>query len=130
MKVEVHFQKVWGLELSEVDHSDIVRRHEDRTLGMLDCSSHVLEAAQASELMLEQLVKCAPIEKNIRVLGEEIRVVNRRINALEDHLLPRLRDDARTISRVLDEREREDIFRLKRVKKKKRAAAERRHRSA
>lgn len=129
LKVEVRFRRVWGLELSEVGYTDIVREHFERGFGLLDCSSHVLDAAQASELMLEQLVACGPIEKNVRTLGEEIRKVNRRINALEEQLLPKLRDDVRIISRVLDEREREDIFRLKRVKKKKRATAERRRRS-
>ena len=130
LSVDVHFQKVWGLELSEVEHSDIARRHQDRGLGLLDCSSHVLDAAQTAELMLEQLVKCAPVEKNIQILGQEVRKVSRRINALEDYLLPRLRRDVRVIKRVLDEREREDIFRLKRIKKRKAAAAEARRRSA
>ena len=53
------------------------------------------------------------------IIGEEVRKVSRRINALEEYLLPRLRDEVRNIYRVLDEREREDTFRLKRIKKKK-----------
>ena len=62
---------------------------------------------------------CAPAERNIQIIGEEVRKVSRRINALEEYLLPKLRGEVSAIYRVLDEREREDTFRLKRIKKKK-----------
>jgi V/A-type H+-transporting ATPase subunit D len=41
---------------------------------------------------------------------------------LNEYLLPKLRGESRFIARVLDEREREDTFRLKRIKGKKAAA--------
>jgi len=85
----------------------------------MDISAYVLEAAESAESMLEQLVRCAPIERNIQLLGEEIKKTNRRINALNEYLLPKLRGEVRTIARVLEEREREDTFRLKKIKKKK-----------
>ena len=85
----------------------------------MDTSSHLLEAAQAAESMLEQLVQCAPRERNRRPVGEEIKKTNRRINALNEYLLPKLRGEVRAIARVLEEREREDTFRLKKIKKKK-----------
>ena len=119
INVDVHRENVWGLELANVDQSDIVREPHQRDMGRYDCSAHVVEAMDTSERLLEQLVWCAPVERNIQILGEEVQKVSRRINALEEHLLPRLREDVRTITRVLDEREREDTFRLKRIKKKK-----------
>jgi V/A-type H+-transporting ATPase subunit D len=42
----------------------------------------------------------------------------RRVNALEQRLLPALQSEVDYIRAVLDQREREDIFRLKRLKKK------------
>ena len=48
-----------------------------------------------------------------------MKKVSRRINALEEYLLPRLRGQLRGIASVLDEREREDTFRLKKIKGKK-----------
>lgn len=120
--VTVRREKVWGIELADVEHSGLVRAREERPMGRLDVSSHILEAAELNERLLEQLVICAPVEANLQRLGEEVRKVGRRINALEEHLLPRLREDVRHISRALDEREREDVFRLKRYKKRKAAA--------
>jgi len=119
LSLEVTREKVWGLQLGNIQHSGVVRSHKERGIGLLDCSSLVLEAAQNSEQMLEQLLACAPAEMNLQVLGEEVKKTSRRINALEEHLLPRLREEVAFIRSVLDEREREDTFRLKRIKKKK-----------
>jgi len=123
LDVRIHYTKVWGLELCDVEEAGVVRVANDRGVGLLDFSSHILDAAVASELMVEQLVACAPVEANLRLLGSEVQKVTRRINALEEGLLPRLRRQVRRIAAVLDEREREDMFRLKRIKRKK--AAER-----
>jgi V/A-type H+/Na+-transporting ATPase subunit D len=55
----------------------------------------------------------------LQLIGEEVKKVSRRINALNEYLLPKLRYEMRHIASVLDEREREDTFRLKRIKGKK-----------
>jgi V/A-type H+/Na+-transporting ATPase subunit D len=120
--VEIHRESVWGLPLADVSAGGIRRTPDERGMGQLDMSSHVLEAAEMAEDMAEQLIRCAPAEANIRLLGDEVRKVTRRLNALEEHLLPRLRHDVRAIGRVLEEREREDTFRLKRIKRRKAAA--------
>lgn len=119
LNVEVKRDRVWGLHLNEVIQSNIVRRPEERSVGLVDYSAHIDEAARATEEMIEQLLVCAPKEANLQIIGEEVRKVSRRINALNEYLLPKLRGEMRAIARVLDEREREDTFRLKRIKKKK-----------
>ncbi|MDX9975959.1 MAG: V-type ATP synthase subunit D [FCB group bacterium] len=121
LNVRVQTEKVWGLTLGNVELHNIVRTPEERSLGLFDCSSHVLEAGETAEQMLEQLLKCAPLERNLLLIGEEVKKVSRRINALEEYLIPKLLDDIGGIASVLDEREREDIFRLKRIKGKKAA---------
>jgi V/A-type H+/Na+-transporting ATPase subunit D len=119
LEIVVKTEKVWGLALGEVDQISIVRPTGERPFSKLDTSSHIFESARASERMLEQLLVCAPRELNLQIIGEEVRKVSRRINALNEYLLPKLRAELRTIARVLDEREREDVFRLKRIKGKK-----------
>lgn len=121
MEVKVRTEKVWGLSLGDIDLEDIVRTPMRRPISMLDTSAYVQEASQSSEEMLEQLFKCAPLERNLQIIGEEVKKVSRRINALEEYLIPKLRGEMRHIARVLDEREREDVFRLKRIKGKKAA---------
>ena len=119
LNLEVISERVWGMSLGKIEPKNVVRLPKERGVGLLDSPSHVLEAAESAERMLEQLVVCAPIERNIQMLGEEVKKTNRRINALNEYLLPKLRGEVRKISRVLEEREREDTFRLKKIKKKK-----------
>jgi V/A-type H+-transporting ATPase subunit D len=118
LSLSVEKEKVWGMDLGTIKAQNIVRTPAERGIGLIDTSSHVLEAAQAAESMLDQLVKCAPLERNIQMIGEEIKKTNRRINALNEYLLPKLRGEVRAIARVLEEREREDTFRLKKIKSK------------
>ncbi len=119
LNLKVVSERVWGMTLGKIEASNIVRLPKERGVGLLDTPSHVLEAAESAERMMEQLVVCAPLERNIQMLGEEVKKTNRRINALNEYLLPKLREEVHTISRVLEEREREDTFRLKKIKKKK-----------
>ncbi|PCJ51334.1 MAG: hypothetical protein COA73_17700 [Candidatus Hydrogenedentota bacterium] len=119
LNLKVKTERVWGMDLGTIESENVVRVPRERNVGLMDISSQVLEAAESAESMLEQLVRCAPIERNIQLLGEEIKKTNRRINALNEYLLPKLRGEVRRIARVLEEREREDTFRLKKIKKKK-----------
>lgn len=119
LDIEVIAERVWGMDLGRIDATNIVRAPSERGVGLLDASSRVIEAAESAERMVEQLIQCAPLERNIQILGEEIKKTNRRINALNEYLLPKLREEVRTVARVLEEREREDTFRLKKIKQKK-----------
>ncbi|MBI3117641.1 MAG: V-type ATP synthase subunit D, partial [Candidatus Hydrogenedentes bacterium] len=121
LDISVKTEKVWGLKLGDIELTGVLRNPHQRGVGLFDTSSHVHEAAETSEYMLEQLLRCAPLERNLQIIGEEVKKVSRRINALEEYLLPKLREEVRQIARVLDEREREDTFRLKRIKGKKAA---------
>jgi V/A-type H+-transporting ATPase subunit D len=129
LEIEVKTERVWGLHLGEIAQANIVRKPQDRAMSTLDTSSHIFEAAESSEKMVEQLFECAPRELNLQIIGEEVRKVSRRINALNEYLLPKLRGEMRTIARVLDEREREDTFRLKRIKGKKAKKAKDKHKN-
>ena len=46
-------------------------------------------------------------------------MTTRRVNALDEMIIPEITHKIRRISTVLEEREREDIYRLKRFKKRK-----------
>jgi V-type H+-transporting ATPase subunit D len=58
------------------------------------------------------------------ILDEVIKVTNRRVNALEHVLIPRAENTIKYINSELDELDREEFYRLKKVQgKKKRDAA-------
>lgn len=121
LNLRVESERVWGMDLGKIDATNIVRTPVERGVGLLDMPSQAMEAAESAERMVEQLVQCAPLERNLQILGEEVKKTNRRINALNEYLLPKLRGEVNLIKRVLEEREREDTFRLKKIKQKKAA---------
>ena len=71
---------------------------------------------------MDLILKVAPVERKLKRLADEIRKTSRRVNALEQRLLPRLAEQVQFIRTALDQREREDIFRLKRLKQKRERA--------
>jgi V/A-type H+-transporting ATPase subunit D len=64
------------------------------------------------------LIQVANTETRLRRIGEEIKKTARRVNALEQVVIPGIRSQIHFIQQVLDQQEQEDIFRLKRVKGK------------
>lgn len=74
------------------------------------------ETAAAFESEVDSVIALAQSELRLTHLVNEIQRTSRRVNALEHVILPRLIEERRFIQLALDERERADRFRLKRVK--------------
>ena len=60
----------------------------------------------------------------MRRIGEEIKKTSRRVNALEQVVIPGIQGDIRFIRGVLDQRKREESVRLKKIKAKLEREAE------
>jgi len=71
---------------------------------------------------LEQIVELASLQTAFLKLDEVIRVTNRRVNAIEHVVIPRLENTVNYIISELDEREREEFYRLKKIQDKKKDA--------
>lgn len=114
--VEVRGEMVMGVGVPAVDPASFSRPIWARGYGLAGTSSRIDQAAHLFEEEVELIVEFATLETRLRKLAEEIQKTMRRVNALENVLLPRLRAERRYIEMVLEEREREDRFRLRRVK--------------
>jgi V/A-type H+/Na+-transporting ATPase subunit D len=89
-----------------------------RGYSITGVSSRIDETADRFEKILDVIIEYADIETRLKRLGEEIQKTNRRVNALEQITVPGLKEQVAYIRQTLDERAREDLFRLKKVKKK------------
>lgn len=72
-------------------------------------SQKFLEALQA-------IVRLAEVESTVKRLAHEIERTKRRVSALETVVIPRLEATVRFVKLALEEREREDFYRIKLVK--------------
>jgi len=111
--------KIMGIAVPVVTKGESpLRTSFTRGYAITGVSSRIDETADKFERILDVIIEYADIETRLKRLGEEIQKTNRRVNALEQITVPQLKEQVAYIRQALDERAREDLFRLKKVKKK------------
>ena len=71
----------------------------------------VLRAKEVYAKAVETLVELASLQTAFMILDEVIRATNRRVNAIEHVVIPRLENTIKYITSELDEMDREEFFR-------------------
>ncbi len=123
IRIALSSRTVAGVPLFSLTRSTV--RHDPRHRGWATVvvSTPVDAVAEAYEEYLERLLDVCALELTIRRLASEIAKATRQVNALENVVLPRLAAESASITRVLDEREREERGRLQRAKSRRSSAA-------
>lgn len=116
--LEVGGANIMGVPVPVIEQKRIARGPLDRGYSLTTVSTRIEAAAEAFESLLDLIIELAESEMRLRRLAEEVGRTTRRVNALENVLIPRLVHQRNYIEMMLDEHEREDLFRLKRVKVK------------
>jgi len=88
-------------------------------VGMSKGGQRISKCRETFVLALELLIRLASLQTSFVKLDEAIKITNRRVNALEHVVLPRIENTISYIISELDELEREEFFRLKKVQAKK-----------
>jgi V/A-type H+-transporting ATPase subunit D len=117
--IELAERNIWGTRVVDVVNGVESRPATGRRDTAIGSSARIEDTAERFEEALRLIVRVAPMDRKMQRLADEIRKTTRRVNALEQRLLPSLQEQVNYIRGVLDQREREDIFRLKRLKKKR-----------
>ncbi len=76
----------------------------------------LLKGGECFRDLLNEVLRLAEIESSILLIGKEVSRVKRRVNALENILIPRIEATIRFLEMKFEEREREDKTRMKKVK--------------
>lgn len=117
LQVEVEAGSVWGVTVSRiVTRPALLRTLAARATTPGFTGPAAAAAATAFERLADLLLDAAPREMVIRRLGEALAQTSRQVNTLERRLAPVLRAAVTAMRRTLDEREREERLRLKRMK--------------
>ena len=117
-KTQLQVDNVAGVQIPTL------RTHQDDDLnqalaGLGKGGEQIKVARKAFRDTLTTLVKIASLQTAWVTLDIAIKVTNRRVNALDKVVIPKVRNTLDYIGSELDELEREEFFRLKMVQKKK-----------
>lgn len=118
VRVDIRKELNWGVEIPKIEDIEGLDT-QFREKFAPSVTLRIFETKDRFKDILGDILELAPLEASLKRLGSEIRKTTRRINALEEMLMPRLRSEIRFIRSTLEEREREDNFRLRRIKNKK-----------
>lgn len=116
LQVEILTRHIMGIAVPAVEVEEIERNALMRGYGLHMTSSVLDEASREFERALNLLIELAELEGSAFAIARELEKTKRRVNALEYILIPRLKEAIKFIVMKLDEMERENFSRLKRIK--------------
>jgi len=120
MEVEVSVKRVVDVKIPTL----LVTEKDTKTMpyGFADTNSSIDRASKQIKSLLPKICKAAEYENAIFSLAKALEKTQKLLNALENIIIPQYQQNIRFIIATLEEREREEFAKLKKVK----AAIERR----
>lgn len=124
IRLNVTSANVAGVHLPNFAIRDMDQDESDDAgmLGLTGGGQAIKKCKLKFKALLETLVRIAGLQTQFVTIDEVIKITNRRVNALEYVIIPRISDTIKYIDKELDELAREDFFRLKKVTDNKKKA--------
>ncbi|MHB0976415.1 MAG: V-type ATP synthase subunit D [Candidatus Aquicultorales bacterium] len=116
VNVDISGSYIMGVPVPNVQKKSVKRSTLARGYSLTGVSSRVNEVAERFEHEIDTVIEIAAVETKLKRLGDEIQKTRRRVNALDYVVVPALNEQVKYIQMALEERAREDLFRLKKVK--------------
>jgi len=119
-KVKTKNDNVAGVKLPVFEaYTDGANTYE--LTGLSKGGQQVNNCASTFNKAVKLLVELASLQTSFITLDEAIKITNRRVNAIEYVIIPRIERTISYITSELDEMEREEFYRLKKIQEKKKA---------
>jgi len=115
-KLKSSIQNVAGVKLPRFDRLKDDGGPKDMMIGLSTGGEAVSKYRNLMSQAMDEIIKLASLQTSVRALDDALKVTNRRVNALEFVIMPQLANTIRYINSELDELEREDNYRIKKVK--------------
>jgi V/A-type H+/Na+-transporting ATPase subunit D len=115
-EIQLSGQNIMGVKVPKISSTAVRKSLTERGYGIIGTNSYIDETADAYEDLVEKIIKAAELETTMKRLLNEIEKTKRRVNALEFKVIPEQIATMKYIRFVLEEMERENTFRLKRIK--------------
>ena len=115
--LDIDSRSIMGVPIPVIEKKSLALSVLERGYSIIGTSGRVDEVAEKFEAEVDLIIALAETETTLRRIGHEILMTRRRVNALEQVMIPELYRQTRYIKVTIEEREREDLFRLKKVKR-------------
>nr|GEV14569.1 V-type proton ATPase subunit D [Tanacetum cinerariifolium] len=115
VRVRSRQENVAGVKLPKFEYFTEGEMTKNDLTGLARGGQQVQGCRSAYLKAVEVLVDLASLQTSFLTLDGAIKTTNRRVNALENVVKPRLENTVTYIKGELDELEREDFFRLKKI---------------
>jgi V/A-type H+-transporting ATPase subunit D len=110
---EILLKSVMGVDIPTIRYE---KQEVLPTYGFHNTNPAMDEAAYKFREVKYMMYELAEIDNSIFKLAKEIQKTQKRTNALQHIQIPKYKEQVKYIQEVLEEKEREDFFRLKRIK--------------
>ncbi|MCB2297287.1 V-type ATP synthase subunit D [Clostridium tagluense] len=114
---EILFKSVMGVEVPKIIFD---RKEIEPKYGFYRSSASIDDAMKEFNNVKYLTYELAEVENAVYRLAMEVKKTQKRANALQNIQIPKFEEIVKFVTEVLEEKEREDFFRLKVVKKKHR----------
>lgn len=118
VEIEMQVRNIMGVSIPEIDTKQLKEVFSKRSYGLLSTSMRIEKMAQTYNELLEASIKAAETETKLRKILLEVEKTKKRVNALEYLIMPKLQSQAALIRLRLEEMDRENTFRMKKIKQK------------
>ncbi|MCK4327167.1 MAG: V-type ATP synthase subunit D [Candidatus Diapherotrites archaeon] len=118
-KITFKSKNIMGVKVPEIDELEI----SPEWYSVISSSTYLEAAVNKYRALAPRILKLAELELKLKRLAEEIKATKRRVNSLEYITIPILEEIKKEVAFKLEERERENFTRLKKIKSKATANA-------
>jgi V/A-type H+-transporting ATPase subunit D len=114
-EIDFETDNIMGVKIPKMNQENI-KKDIKPDYSFFETCSKLDDVQKDFKHLLSKLIELADLEGGIKSLAVEIEKTKRRVNVLENNLIPKLISTIKYIEMQLEEREREDFFRRKRIK--------------
>ena len=114
MEVDIRTRRVVDVKVPVLTVSE--KDTKSMPYGFADTNSSIDRAAKQIKVLLPQICKAAEYENSILSLARALEKTQKLLNALENIIIPQYQQRVRFILATLEEREREEFAKLKKLK--------------
>lgn len=115
LDVSTSMRVIFGVRVPilRIDQSSI----PPKPFSDIETSPYLSESYEKMSDALNKVIRLVELESTIRLLIEELRKTQRLINSIDNYVLPFYNRSVKYIRQILEDRQREEFFRLKTIRK-------------